>query len=60
MGLELTSYTQAAVDLKCTYNPAEHSAPSEIASLVKISHSSHVDTISTLVWKFQNLMINIF
>ena len=60
MGLELTSYIQAADDLKCTYSPAEHSALSEIVSLVKISHSSHVDTISTLVWKFQNLMINIF
>ena len=32
-GLELTSYIQAADDSKRTYNPAQHSALSEIVSL---------------------------
>ena len=39
LGLELTSYIQAADDSNRTDGPAEHSALSEIVSLVKLNIS---------------------
>ena len=43
MGLELTSYIQAADDSKRTDSPAEHSALSEIVSLVMILRSKYLE-----------------
>ena len=50
LGLELTSYIQAADDSNCTDSPAQHSALSDIVSLVTFQHTHPKNRSAMRTW----------